>query len=232
MNVARSQQWWMKSAAITNRPRWLPQEWRLVIARTRSERALREGATECVASGLPGTEVKPVISASEGIMAIERQPRENMMAIEVQSKTWLERVEANRFDDWTKEHMIKEMPHTYFIGYLPLALAFLQGRFVDLGFENLGLSSLEHRAIMLAFGGTGVRIPGTQLRMRFAYPHAVIEPVDGGETATLPTWWREGVLVTDDQGIPTWVGKKVRPDQTAGIDLQQYKDLGEGLTPP
>ena len=154
------------------------------------------------------------------------------MATAVATGTWLERLDASRFDDWTKEHMIKEMPHTYFIGYLPLALAFLQGRFVDLGFENLGLSSLEHRAIMLAFGGTGVRIPGTQLRMRFAYPHAVIEPVDGGETATLPTWWREGVLVTDDQGIPTWVGKKVRPDQTAGIDLQQYKDLGEGLTPP
>jgi hypothetical protein len=155
-----------------------------------------------------------------------------MMAIDVELKTWLERVEANRFDDWTKEHMIKEMPHTYFIGSLPLALAFLQGRFVDLGFENLGLSSPEHRAIMLAFGGTGVCIPGTQLRMRYAYPHAVIEPVDGSETATLPTWWKEGVLVTDDQGVPTWVGKKVRTDQTAGVDLQEYKDSGEGLTPP
>src|SRR6516164_11149576 len=92
--------------------------------------------------------------------------KENRMAIDLQLKTWLQRVEANRFDDWTKEHMIKEMPHTFFIGYLPLALAFLQGRFVDLGFENLGLSSLEHRAIMLAFGGRGVCIPGTQLRMR------------------------------------------------------------------
>jgi hypothetical protein len=163
---------------------------------------------------------------------MERRLRENVMAIDVQLKTWLERVEANRFDDWTKEQMIKEMPHTYFLGYLPLALAFLQGRFVDLGFENLGLSSAEHRAIMLAFGGTGVCIPGTQLRMRFAYPHAVIETVDGSEAATLPIWWKEGVLVTDDQGLPTWVGKKVRPDQTAGIDLQKYQDSGEGLTPP
>jgi hypothetical protein len=163
---------------------------------------------------------------------VERQPRENMMAIDVQLKTWLERVEANRFDDWTKEQMIKEMPHTYFLGYLPLALAFLQGRFVDLGFENLGLSSQEYRAIMLAFGGTGVCIPGSPLGMRFAYPHAVIEPVDGSETATLPIWWKEGVLVTDDQGVPTWVGKKVRPDQTAGINLQKYKDSGEGFTPP
>ena len=154
------------------------------------------------------------------------------MAIDVQVKTWLERVEANRFDDWTKEHMIKEMPHTYFTVYLPLALAFLHGRFVDLGFENLGLSSQEHRKIMLAFGGTGVCIPGTQLRMRFAYPHAEIEPIDGSETATLPPCWKEGVLVIDDQAVPAWVGKRVRPDQTAGFDLRGYKDAGEGLTPP
>jgi len=154
------------------------------------------------------------------------------MASAVALRTWLQRIEANRFDDWTREHMIKEMPHTYFIGYLPLALAFLQGRFVDLGFENLGLSSAEYRAIMLGFGGSGVGIPGTQLRMRFAYPHAVIEPVDGSETATLPTGWKESVLVINDQGVPTWVGKKVRPDQTTGFDLQQYHDAGEGLTPP
>jgi hypothetical protein len=155
-----------------------------------------------------------------------------MMATAVATGTWLERLDASRFDDWTKEHMIKEMPHTYFLGALPLALAFLQGRFVDLGFENLGLSAPEYRAIVLAFGGTGVSIPGTQLRMRFAYPHAVIEPVDGSETATLPACWKEAVLVVDDQGVPTWVGKKVRPDQTAGFDLQAYQDAGEGLTPP
>ena len=123
------------------------------------------------------------------------------MAIALKSKTWLERVEANRFDEWTREGMINEMPHTYFIGYLPPELSFLQGRFVDLGFENLGLSSQEHREVMLAFGGTGVSIPGTQPRMRFAYPHSEIEPIDGSETATLPSWWKECVLVTDDQAM-------------------------------
>lgn len=152
--------------------------------------------------------------------------------MDLKSKTWLDRVRANRFDDWTKDHMVKEMPHTYFVGYLPLALAFLKGRFVDLGFENLGLSSQEQRQIMLAFGGTGVRIPGTQFRMRFAYPHAEIEPSDGSESATLPSWWKEGVLVIDDQSVPIWVGKRVRADQTTGFDLQGYKDAGEGLTPP
>lgn len=154
------------------------------------------------------------------------------MASAVTSRTWLERLEANRFDDWTKERMIGETPHTYFLGCLPIALAFLQGRFVDLGFENLGLSAPEHRAVVLGFGGLGVRIPGTQWRMRFAYPHAVVEQVDGSETATLPECWKEGVLVVDEQGLPTWVGKKVRPDQTAGFELQQYQDAGEGLTPP
>jgi hypothetical protein len=157
---------------------------------------------------------------------------ENIMAIEMKCKTWLERVQANRFDEWTKENMVNEMPHTYFPGYLPLALMFLQGRFVDLGFENLGLSPQEHREIMMAFGGTGVCIPGTQFRMRFVYPHAEIEPLDGSETATLPPWWKEGVLVMDDQAIPIWIGKRVRPDQTTGFDLQGYKDAGEGLTPP
>jgi hypothetical protein len=68
--------------------------------------------------------------------------------------------------------------------------------------------------------------------MRFTYPHAVIEPVDGSETATLPTCWKEGVLVTDDRGVATWARKKVRPDQTTGFDLQPYKESGEGLTPP
>lgn len=159
------------------------------------------------------------------------ETEENTMAIELTLKTWLGRVEANRFDEWTKEQLINEMPHTYFPGYLPAVLVFLQGRFVDLGFENLGLSAEEHRKILSAFGGTGVCVPGTQVRMRFAYPHAEVEPTDGSETAALPSWWKEGVLVINDQAAPTWVGKRVRPDQTAGFDLRGYQDAGEGWTP-
>src|ERR1051326_227413 len=135
-----------------------------------------------------------------------------MMASAVALNTWLERLEANHFDDWTKERMIKEMPHTYFLGYLPAALAFLQGRFVDLGFENLGLSAPEYRALVLGFGGTGLCIPGTQFRMRFAYPHAVIESVDGSETATLPACWKEGVLVIDDQAYVGWKKSSARSE--------------------
>lgn len=153
------------------------------------------------------------------------------MAFELTPRTWLERIEANRFDAWTREQMVKETARTYFPGFLPVALMFLQGRFVDLGFENLGLSPGEHRKIMPAFGGTGLAIPDTQMRMRFVYPHAEVEPTDGSETATLPSWWKEGVLVVNDQGTATWVGKRVRPDQTAGFDLQDYQDAGEGWTP-
>jgi hypothetical protein len=154
------------------------------------------------------------------------------MTIKLAVKTWLESVEANHFDEWTKERMITETPHTSFAGYLPDVLAFLQGKIVDLGFKNLGLSSADQRKILLAFGGNGVCIPGTQLRMRFVNHFAEVEPMDGTETATLPTWWKEGVLVLDDQFVPSWVGKRVRPDQKSGFNLQAYKDVGDGWTPP
>ena len=65
-----------------------------------------------------------------------------------------------------------------------------------------------------------------------AYPFAVVEPADGNEQETLPDWWKEAVLVTDDPFVPTWIGKRVRPDQTAGFNLQGYRDVGEALVPP
>lgn len=154
------------------------------------------------------------------------------MTVNVELMTWLDRIESHGFDNWTSQRMIDAMPHTFFMGFLPPFLAFLQGRYVDLGFENLGLSPQELRLVMTAFGGSGVCIPGTQWRMRFAYPHSTIEPADGSETATLPAWWKEGVLVLDDQAVPTWIGKRVRADQTTGFNLQGYKDDGEGLSPP
>jgi len=78
---------------------------------------------------------------------------------------------------------------SYFLGSLPLALAFLQGRFVDLGFENLGLAAMEYRALRLGFAGAGTCIRDTSFRMRCAESHAAIEPTDGSETATLPATW-------------------------------------------
>ena len=122
--------------------------------------------------------------------------------------------------------------HTSFVAPLPSELSFLAGRFVDLGFENLGLGPQKFNDFLRAFSGTGVALPNTTWRLRFAYPYAVVEPVDGSEQETLPTWWKEAVLVTDDQFVPTWVGKRVRPDQLAGFSLQGYRDAGEALVPP
>ncbi len=147
-------------------------------------------------------------------------------------KTWLERVEAMPFDEETKERMLQEAPRTGFKGPFPPGLEFLNGRYVDLGFENLGLDQQQQHQLGRALVGTGVTVPGTQYRLRFVYIGAVIEPVDGTETATLPTWWKEAVLVTNDQFVPLWVGKRVRPDQIVGFDLHDYRDVGEGLVPP
>lgn len=144
-------------------------------------------------------------------------------------KTWLEAIEANRFDEWTKEQLINEMPHTHFVGHLPPDLAFLRGAFVDLGFENLGLTPEEHRKVMLAFGGSGVKLPGMAYRLRHARPgHSVVEPVDGTEEATLPNHWRQAVSVMNNDDNFTWIGKRVRPDQVGQIDLSLYHDEGDG----
>jgi hypothetical protein len=152
------------------------------------------------------------------------------MGTMVRFKTWLESVE--RLEPGFRQSMLAEAAaHTSFQAPLPPELSFLAGRFVDLGFENLGLGPQRFNDFLRAFSATGVAVPNTNWRLRFAYPQAVVEPADGSEQETLPDWWREAVLVTDDQFVPTYVGKRVRADQTAGFNLQGYRDVGEGLVP-
>src|SRR5580704_1923666 len=146
-------------------------------------------------------------------------------------KTWLDSVD--RLDVAYRQSLLCEAAaHTSFQVPLPSELSFLVGRFVDLGFENLGLGPQKYNDFLRAFSGTGVAVPNSTWRLRFAYPYAVVEPADGSEQETLPDWWKEAVLVTDDQFLPTWVGKRVRPDQTAGFNLQGYRDVGASLVPP
>jgi len=146
-------------------------------------------------------------------------------------KTWLDSVE--RLDVGYRASMLCEAAaHTSFQVPLPPELSFLAGRFVDLGFENLGMGPQKYNDFLRAFSGTGVAVPNSTWRLRFAYPYAVVEPADGSERETLPDRWKEAVLVTDDHFIPTWIGKRVRPDQTAGFNLHGYRDLGEALVPP
>lgn len=145
-------------------------------------------------------------------------------------KTWLESVE--HLDADILEGLINEQPHTAFVGELPPELVFLDGRFVDLGFENLGLPEPQRKVIFSAFAGYGVTVPGTNWRLRDVAPgRAVAEPVDGNEQAVLPAHWKQGVMVFGPDMNPTWVGHRTRPDQRAGFNLQGYRDAGDGLTP-
>ena len=116
-----------------------------------------------------------------------------------------------------REEIVKESPHTRFVGPLPSELEFLGGterHYVDLGFENLGLSEAERNAIYSAFSGHGVAIPGTNYKLRYANAGlAVVEAVEPGEElVSLPDYWAEAVLVFDGFE-PSYVGKLVRPNQ-------------------
>ena len=110
--------------------------------------------------------------------------------------TWLDAIHARGFVGWTRTMMVREAQRTRFPGELPPGYEFLGGGFVDLGFDRLGLPAAELDAVLLAFVGIGVAVPGTTWRLRFVRPVlSVVEPTDGNEAATLPGHWREGVVV-------------------------------------
>jgi hypothetical protein len=147
------------------------------------------------------------------------------------SKTWLESIQ--QFDAETQEGLLREAARTSFPRDLPRELAFLSDGFVDLGFEHLGLADAECRRLLRAFSGTGIAVPGTRYRLRnFAGIRSVVETADANETATLPEFWKQGVLVLDRNGQPSWVGKRFSRDLLVTWDLTNYRDVGEGLVPP
>lgn len=116
-----------------------------------------------------------------------------------------------------RESIIREAPHTRVQGPLPPELAFLGGgpEFVDLGFENLGLPEIEKRVLYDAFVGHGVAVPGTNYKLRYTKTGiTVVEPTTAGEElVTLPDFWAEAVLVVGENNRPSYVGKRVRPEQ-------------------
>lgn len=116
-----------------------------------------------------------------------------------------------------REEIIKEAPHTRFLGPLPAELEFLGGtvrHLVDLGFENLGVPESERKTIYRAFTGPGVAVPNTIYKLRYANTGtAVVETVEEGEElVSLPEHWREAVLVFDGFE-PSYIGELVRPNQ-------------------
>ena len=92
--------------------------------------------------------------------------------------------------------LVAEAQRTRFPGDLPAGFEFLRGGFVDLGFEKLGLAAAELDAVRLAFVGIGLRVPGTEYRLRNVRPfRSLVEPVSGDEPVTLPDGWRQCVVV-------------------------------------
>lgn len=118
--------------------------------------------------------------------------------------TWLEAIDANHFDGWTRTMLITEAQRTLFSDHLPAGFEFLGGGFVDLGFETLGLSAVELEAVRLAFVGAGVTVPVSDHRLRNVSPgRSVVEPKDGREAAALPDHWRRGITVIAGTGCQT-----------------------------
>lgn len=141
-------------------------------------------------------------------------------------ETWLEGVETH-FDALTVETLLSEAPHSRMSGPIPPELAFLGGAFVDFGFENL--KSGDVKSIFRAFSSTGVGVPGTSFRLRFKYPHTIVEPADGTEMM-LPLNWKQAVLVMNQNDKFTYIGKLVRPEQVGGLDITGYHDAGDAYT--
>jgi hypothetical protein len=141
-------------------------------------------------------------------------------------KTYLETI--SHFSEAVRESLITWSTRTRF-PQVPTELSFLRPGFVDLGFEYLGLGDEEHKALLLAFCGDGVAVPGTPYKLRFTgmAMSTVVEPANGTEPP-LPAHWKQGVLVIDAQDRRTWIGKRVRPDQVSQVDLALYKDAGDG----
>ena len=145
------------------------------------------------------------------------------------AKTWLEAIEA--LAPHFHSDMFRATQQTIFRGELPKDLEFLDGGFVDLGFENLGLEPKRLDSVLRSFCSTGVCVPNTHWRLRFVYPWAIVELADGGEKETLPMCWRAGVVVWADEA-PTWVGKMVRPNLVAQLDLRGYRNLDDAWERP
>lgn len=126
------------------------------------------------------------------------------------------------------EELIREAPHTRITGHIPDELSFLNGEFVDLGFEDFDIPTEQKRALMLAFAGNGVQIPGTNWKLRHTRPgDTQIEPAEQGDVMLPENWAAVVVVMTGDH--MTWIGKAVRPDRIGRVNLDEYQDVGDGF---
>jgi hypothetical protein len=145
-------------------------------------------------------------------------------------KTWLEAIE--KLEPYSAESVIREAPHTHFVGDLPPGFEFLRGAYIDLGYENLGTPPAEVDALNKALLGTGLAVAGTQFRIRTEKGgHTIVEPADGSEIACLPPDWKQAVYAFDiGNDKYTWIGKKVRLDQIRNFDRNLYDAEPDGFS--
>jgi len=101
-------------------------------------------------------------------------------------------------------------------------------RFVDLGFEKLGLSEADHKALLLAFVGGGRCRAGNHLQTAlFRRGDVRRGRASNRPGTTLPVHWKQGVLAIDARDRVTWIGKRVRPKQVGPVHLARYRDAGD-----
>lgn len=144
-------------------------------------------------------------------------------------RTWLEAIEANHTDPWTREMLIREAQKTGFRKPLPSGFEFLGEGFVCLGFECLGLPAEDEWGLAVAFVAGGVAVLGTPYRLRNVRPlRSVVEATDWTERATLPAHWKQGVLIMGWDNCYRWIGKRVALERLGNIDLGHYEDAGDG----
>ena len=150
---------------------------------------------------------------------------------------WLESIEQHppAIQDWllketARTRIMNEAPYEELTIELPADYKFLGGPgcFTDLGFENLGLDQEAQFAILRAFNGDGVRIPGSPYCLRHARPGFTYIEAGADISVSLPDHWRECVLVTRGNDL-VFVGKRVGSRQIGdNIDLSGFTDLGFG----
>jgi hypothetical protein len=110
-----------------------------------------------------------------------------------------------------KEALISEAPHTSFKN-VPDEFAFFRGKSVDLGFESLGLDEQAFRNIMLGFIKNGIRIPGTNYRIRADNTLKSTFELVGPDTEipVLPEHWLDAVLIMGDGNEVVHAGDAAR----------------------
>jgi hypothetical protein len=129
------------------------------------------------------------------------------------------------------EGVLRESPHTRIVKPIPPELSLLNGTIVDLGFENLGLSSEIESAIRRHFIADGVRIPNTVWKLRYLKTATTVVEQSTGNEFALPEHWMRAVLVLGEGDDYKWIGSDVRPEQIVGTSLDDYVEVKDGYIP-